>query len=170
MLAVRIGGSFAAGMFFLGLKRLVSFWLMPLQFCIVTMLMGLVLLRWTKWRRTGRALLVGGLVLLMLAGNHFVARGLIRPLETQYPSMPPFVAGEPPASLAGCKYVMVLGGGGGFSANVPATSMVSAAALGRVVEAVRILHALPEARLVVSGPTIVDGAPTHASMLAQSAI
>lgn len=153
------------------LKKFVSFWLMPLPFCITAMLAGLVLLRWTSWRRTGRTLLVGGLALLILASNHFVSRGLMRPLETQYPSMPPFVAGQPlPPALASCKYVMVLGAGGGFSVNMPATSLVSSAALARIVEASRLMHVLPEAKLVVSGPHIVDNAPTHATMLAQAGI
>lgn len=170
MLAPCRGGAFAPTMLF-WLKKFVSFWLMPLPFCITAMLVGLVLLRWTGWRRTGRTLLVGGLALLILASNHFVSRGLIRPLETQYPSMPPFVVGQPlPPALANCKYVMVLGAGGGFSPNVPATSLISSAALGRIVEASRIIHALPEAKLVVSGPKIVDGAPTHATMLAQAGI
>lgn len=170
MLARSLRAAFAGAMFLIELKRAVSYWLMPFPFCIVAMLAGLIFLRWTTWRRTGRTLLLGGLGLLMLAGNHFVSRGLLRPLETRYPPMPDFVAGKPiPPSLAPCKYVIVLGGGGGFTPDLPGTSLVSSAVLGRVVEAARIMRVLPEAQLVVSGPLIVDGAPSHASMLAHAA-
>lgn len=171
MLAACDAGSFAGRMFLIELKRMVSYWLMPFPFCVVLMLAGLAVLRLTTWRRAGRALLVGGLALLMLAGNHFVSRGLLRPLEKQYPAIPDFVAGQPlPPALADCKYVMVLGGGGGFTPNLPGTSLISSAALGRVVEGSRIIRMLPEARLVVSGPLIVDDAPSHASMLAHAAM
>ena len=42
---------------FFWLKKSVSFWLMPLPFCLTLLVMGLVLL-WTRRARLGRGLLV----------------------------------------------------------------------------------------------------------------
>lgn len=152
------------------LKKFVAFWLMPVPFCFTAMVVGLLLMRTAKWVRTGRVLLLSGLVLLMLFSNKYVAKGLLRPLETRYPAMPEFTVERPvPAELAACRYVVVLGGGNGHSPGLSANNLLSGAALGRVVEAIRILRAVPTAKLIVCGP----GAPrrdTHATVLARAAM
>ncbi len=151
------------------LKKLVSYWLMPLPFCIVVLVAGLALLRWGKYPRLGWTLAIGALVLLMLLSNKLVSRALIRPLESQYPAMPEFAASQPvPAQLASCRYVVVLGGGNGYSPETSAINLLSNSALARVAEAVRILHAIPEATLIVSGPPIGTGA-AHATLLGRAA-
>lgn len=151
------------------LKKFVSYWLMPLPFCIVTMLAGLLLLRSAKRARLGRTLLVTGLVLLMLLSNKYVSRWLVRPLEMRYPAIPAFSANlPPPRNLAACRFVYVLGGGNGNSPNMDATNLLSTSALARMVEAVRILHALPETKLIVSGPK-TGSRPSHATVLGQAA-
>ncbi|MES2696576.1 MAG: ElyC/SanA/YdcF family protein [Verrucomicrobiota bacterium] len=151
------------------LKKFVSFWIMPLPFCVLAMLIGLVLLRWSRRPRLGRTLFVTGFVLLLLFSNDIVSRWLIRPLETRYPAFPEFVPGQPPpAQLAGCTYVVVLGGGNGFTPNVASTTLLSSSSLSRIVEGVRILKVLPGAKLIVSGPKSGDF-PSHATALARSA-
>lgn len=151
------------------LKKFVSYWLMPLPFCIVTVGLGLALIRWRKYPRCGWALSVGGLALLMLLSNKLVSRALIRPLESRYPAMPEFASGQPiPAQLASCRFVVVLGGGNGYSPDTSAINLLSNAALARVAEAVRLLQVLPEAKLIVSGPPIGTGA-AHATVLARAA-
>ena len=153
-----------------GLKKFVSFWLMPMPFCFTTMLIGLGLLRWPKRARLGRVLCLSGFVLLMLFSNKRVSRWLMRPLETRYPPLPEFVAGAPlPPQIASCRFVVVLGGGNGNSPGMSANNLLSASALGRIMEAVRILHALPEAKLIVSGPRSPSAAASHATVLARTA-
>jgi uncharacterized SAM-binding protein YcdF (DUF218 family) len=133
------------------------------------MIIGLILTRWTKRARLGRALLITGLALLMLFSNKFVSRWLIRPMEQRYPPMPEFVAGAPlPAELAGCRFVVVLGGGNGLGPG-SANNLLSTSALSRIVEGVRLVHALPGAKLIVSGPGDVAKGPTHAEVLARTA-
>lgn len=151
------------------LKKFVSLWLMPLAFCVTAMIAGLILMRSPRRARLGRALLIGGLVLLMLLSNKLVSISLVRPLETRYPAIPELVAGAPlPPRLAACRYVVVLGGGNGVSPGVSANNLLSASALARVAEAVRLLRVLPEAKMVVSGPG--DGKnDTHATVLARAA-
>lgn len=151
------------------LKKYVSFWLMPFSFCVAAMVAGVWL--WIRGRhvKLGRGLVIAGLLTLVIAGNHEVARALVRPLETTYPPIPEFTVGQPvPANLAACRYVVVLGGGNGHTPGASALVELSGSALGRLAEGVRILNALPEARLIVSGPG--DGKrETHGAKLARAA-
>lgn len=153
-----------------GLKKFVSFWLMPLPFCLVTMLVGAALLLGSARRaRLGRGLVCTGLVLLMLLSNKFVSRWLIRPIEARHAPVPEFSPGQPvPPALAACRYVYILGAGNGLSPDMAATNLLSSSGLARVVEAVRILRAVPDAKLLVSGPG-GDGRPSHATVLARAA-
>ncbi len=150
-------------------KKFVAFWLMPMAFTVVAMIAGLVLLRSPKRARLGRGLVIAGLAGLLIFSNKYTAKWLLRPLEARYAPIPEFVPGEPlPAELASCRFVVVLGGGHGNSPGMAATNRLSSAALGRVVEAVRLLRVLPEAKLIVSGP----GGPnseSHAVVLGRAA-
>jgi uncharacterized SAM-binding protein YcdF (DUF218 family) len=152
------------------LKKFAAFWLQPLTFCVVAIVAGLWLARSPRRARLGRVLAALGTGLLVLLGNNFVSVRLMRPLETQFPAMPELLAGAPaPAELAACRYVVVLGGGNGYSPGVAATSLLSKPSLGRLTEGFRLLRALPEARLVVSGPGS-GGLDPHATVLARAAI
>jgi uncharacterized SAM-binding protein YcdF (DUF218 family) len=151
------------------LKKFITFWLMPLPFCVTAMVIGLVLMRWPKRARVGRALLTMGVLLLVLFSNKFVSKWLIRPIEARYPAMPEFSADAAlPADLAACRFVVVLGGGNGESPGMSANNLLSASALARIMEAVRILRVLPAAKLIVSGPGGEDHA-SHAVVLARAA-
>lgn len=151
------------------LKKAVSYWLMPLPFCLALIIAGLLLLRSTRWPRAGRRLLIAGVLLLLVLSNKQVGRALLRPLEDQYPPMPELAAGVPvPPTLAACRTIVVLGGGHNDQAGLSATSQLSSSALARIVEGVRLARLLPNATLVVSGPKMGHGV-THASVLAAAA-
>jgi len=151
------------------LKKLIGFWLMPLPFCLLLLAVGLGLMRSARRARLGRRLSIAGTALLLLFGNKFVSVWLVHPLEARYAAIPELPAGTPvPPPLAACHFVVVLGGGNGNSAGLPATSQLSTGALSRLTEAVRLLRLLPEARLIVSGPADGDH-PSHAVMLSRAA-
>lgn len=152
------------------LKKFIAFWLMPLSFCVTAILAGLWLQRTPKRARLGRALIISGVLLLMVFSNKFVSKWLIRPLEARYPAVPELTNNTVPPALSACRYVVVLGGGNGHSPDTPATSLLSTSALGRVVEAVRLLRVLPNARLIVSGPGSGGTRATHATVLARAAM
>lgn len=152
------------------LKKTVGFWLMPLPFCLAAMTLGALLMLSRTWARTGRRLALGGFALLLFYSNGFVGRALIKPLEAAYPAVPELPAGAAvPARLAACRYIVVLGGGNGYAPGLAANHLLSAGALARITEAVRLLRAVPEARLVVSGP-IFGPVESHALVLARTAI
>lgn len=142
------------------LKKTVSYWLMPVPLCLAALVAGFLLLRYTKRRRLGRILVGSAVVVLLIASNKFVAKTLMRSLETRYPAMPEFVAGTPlPPEIAACRYVVVLGGGHGRSPGLAASNLLSSASLARFVEGLRILRALPEAKLIITGSGRGDEEP-----------
>jgi len=151
------------------LKKLVSFWIMPLPFCTALLVAGLLLMRRPRRQRLGRGLIIAAVGLLVVLSNQFVSTRIVRPLEDRYPAIPEIAPGSPaPAVLAGCGFVAVLGGGNSDMAGLSATSQLSSSSLARLVEAVRLLRALPGARLLVSGPGS-PGLPAHGTMLSRGA-
>mgnify|MGYP003841058961 CR=1 FL=1 len=154
------------------LKKFVSFWLMPLPFCLTLLAVGLCVLLWSRRARLGRGLLFAGTILLMLFSNKFVSHALVRPLETRYPAIPEFVAGAPlPPELAACRFVVVLGSGNGNAPGLSATNQLSVSGLARLTEAVRLLRVLPDARAIISGPGYLHQPerPTHAAVVLRAA-
>ena len=60
------------------------------------------------------------------SSNKWVSAELVRPLEERYPGIPELAAGQPlPAGLAGCPYVVILGGGHSDMPGAAATSKLS---------------------------------------------
>jgi len=150
-------------------KKIVSYWLMPLPLCLALLAVGLLLL-WLGGRpRLARRILALGAALLALLSNRFLSAHFLAPLEGWYPPIPEFESGAPaPPEISGCRFVAVLGGGHSDIRGLPATSQLSAPGLARIVEAVRILRVLPDARLIVSGPG-TEGRPPLAAVFAQAA-
>lgn len=156
---------------FFWLKKLIGFALMPLPLCLGLLVLGFWLARVPRRARLGRGLALTGLVLLLLFSNKFVSVWLVHPLEARYPAIPELTAGQPPPpALAACRFVVVLGSGNGNSEGLSATNQLSSSALARITEAVRLLRALPAARLIVSGPADGPMHPSHATMLTRAAI
>lgn len=152
------------------LKRSISFWLMPLPFCLTLLVLGLIFLLCTRRTRLARGLLISGTVFLLLFSNKFVSVLLVRPLETRYPAIPEIRPDAPPSrELAACRFVVVLGSGNGNAPGLSALNELSVSALSRIAEAVRLLRVLPSARLIVSGPGDGPDRPTHAVVLARAA-
>ena len=150
------------------LKKLISYFLMPLPACLLLLLAGWWLTRTPRRAVRGRRLLGAGILLLLLFGNETVSTWLVRPLESRYPPIPELAAGPPPA-LASCRYIAVLGSGNGALPGLAATAELSSSAVARLVEAVRLLRVLPGAELILSGPG-KGPHPTHARVLAAAAV
>ena len=129
------------------LKKFLSFWVMPLPFCLTLLTVGMILgLFGKRLSRLGRCLAVLGTLLLLTFSNKVVSNRLILPLEKTYPSQPEFKAGVPlPAELSHCRYIVILGGGHNDLVGPAATNKLSTSALARIVEGVRLSRALPNA-------------------------
>lgn len=151
------------------LKKFVSFWLMPLPLSLALLTVGALLLFSVRRARLGRALVVAGVALLLIFSNKAVSTALIRPLESDFPTLPEFAPGDPlPKPLTRCRYIVVLGGGHGNTPGFSAVNKLSHSARARLAEGVRLARALPNAKLVTCGRG-APGEPDHAEILAQAA-
>jgi len=158
---------------FFWLKKVVTYFLLPLQFSLTLMLLGGVLVWLTRRKVLGRLCLTTGLLLLLALSFKPVGRGLLAPLETRYAPIPELAVGDAlPPEFAACRAIVVFAGGGANTPRLPATLRLGEAGLARLVEGVRLARLLPEATLILTGPARDKNAPeneTAAATLARAA-
>lgn len=90
---------------------------------------------------------------------------VINSLEDQYAPVYTDQLQNPEAEY----HIIVLGGGHGFDDRLPANSLLSANALGRLSEGIRLHRQLPESKLVLSGYSS-SGGTSQAEMLQHTAL
>ncbi len=100
-----------------------------------------------KKKRLVRCCLIGAFTWFALISTGFLPNTLIRLLERTYP---PILTIETPES-SGPVYIMVLGSGHTDDKSLPPNSQLSPTALGRLIEGVRLYHAIPGSILIFSG-------------------
>jgi uncharacterized SAM-binding protein YcdF (DUF218 family) len=147
-------------MFFI-FKKWVGALLMPLPLSLMILSLSLLLLFFSKRQRLAKFLTLCSFMLLLIMSLLPNVNYLISPLEKQYP---PLTTAE--KSL---DYILVLGSSGLYNESLPITGQLSATALSRFSEALRLYYANPNAKIVVSGSGFGD-ARSHAQLLQQLAI
>lgn len=132
----------------MALKKLIAACLLPFPVAVALLLLGLWLLWFTRRQRGGRALVSLAAALLLVGGYDLMSGPLIRPLERTYPALAPAaVQALTPAPIA----VVVLGSGYRPDAMaLPPNDRLSSNGLARLIEGVRLIQLLPQARLIVS--------------------
>ncbi|AHE97867.1 ElyC/SanA/YdcF family protein [Thioalkalivibrio paradoxus] len=126
------------------LKPLVGAFAAPLALATLLVLLAALAL-WRGRRVLGRLLLVLGLLLIFLSSWAPVANRLLAPLEGAYPPV------WDPRDHGDVTAVVVLGAGWEPDFDAPASIRLSTSSSVRLMEGLRLLEALPEAKLVVSG-------------------
>jgi len=119
--------------------------LMPLPLILFGLVFGLTLAVLTRWRRTGLAVIAVATLVFGLLAWWPLADRLIEPLETAYA---PLDVAELPETVPA---VVVLGAGSVWAPELPVTSRLSATAVRRLTEGVRVWRRRPRAAFVVSG-------------------
>jgi uncharacterized SAM-binding protein YcdF (DUF218 family) len=151
------------------LKKALTIPFLPLYFTLLAGIAGLLLLG-TKNRKLARVLITAAILVLAVFSNTGVARLLIAPLESRYPAIPEIAASStPPAPIAACHTVVVLGGGHSDSPALSRVNQLSPSALSRLTEGLRLARLLPDSTLIVSG---YNGSKqeSHAYVLEQAAV
>jgi uncharacterized SAM-binding protein YcdF (DUF218 family) len=153
------------------MKKIVALFLYPVGLCLGILTLGLFCLWATRRQRLGKVLVTLGTVLLLLLSNAFLSSRLLLSLEQQYPALlqPEKISWEGGNSGTSLKWIVVLGGGHASDPSLPANSQISAAALGRVVEGVRLHKAVPGSTLLLSGGAVFDPLP-EAEVMGQVAV
>jgi uncharacterized SAM-binding protein YcdF (DUF218 family) len=122
------------------LKKLISMWLMPLPFCCLLIIFGLLISYWRV--HIGRVIAFSGVALLMLFSWQPFANSVLYPLEHQYPT---FDIEQPVDAI------VVLGNCHSVSEDIPPMAQLCGTGLYRLMEGYRIWQANPEAELLLSG-------------------
>ena len=135
------------------LKKILSPLFHPVSFCIEILLLGLIVLWFSRRQKTGKIVVSIGVVLLAMFSYDAVSNMLLRPLEYRYDSLRDL------ERISDAKWVVVLGGGHTSDARLPITSQLSGASLVRLVEGIRLHKTLEGAKLVLSGGSIFDPVP-----------
>ena len=152
------------------MKKIVALFFYPVGLCLGILILGLLCLWATRRQRLGKVLATLGTVLLLLFSTSLISSGLLVSLEGRYPALlhPEAVSWEPKTSTSP-SWIVVLGGGHVSDPRLPANSQISAAALGHVVEGVRLHKAVPGSKLLLSGGAVFDPVP-EAEVMARIAM
>jgi len=149
------------------LKKIVTPFFMPLSFILILLVAGLAIIgAGRKKHRTGKALLLLGTALLLLAGYGFITDRLAASLENRYP---PLLHLDNVKKISDRVFIVVLGGGSNPDQQLPLPSQLTPESLSRLVEGVRLYRQLPGARLLLSGGAVFQDVP-EALTLAETAM
>lgn len=140
------------------LKKIISPLLLPVPFCSVLLIFGLILLWSSRRQKAGRLFVSLGALLFIFLGYGVSTRWLLLPLERQYS---PILNATSVISQDGqtVKWIVVLGGGGVYSSQLPSPSQLSNASLARLIEGIRLHRQIPSSKLILSEGNIFDSGP-----------
>ncbi len=144
------------------IKPILAAYLNPLPICFTLFAVGTVLLWLSDRTRAGRWLVTIGLVLLAVFGEGTLSSHLLMPLEHRYQEIDPGTLRQDVASPV--PYVVVLSAGHVSDPQAPLARQITWMALVRLIEGIRLHHALPGSKLVLSGDSAYDPVPEAAAM------
>ena len=127
---------------FFTLKKVVGGMLLPLPFLLLLMALGILLLWFSRWQKSGKILISFSWLFLLLLSLQPVADRLLLPLENRFPTW---------NGSERVDYIVVLGGGYTFNPNWAPSSNLIGNSLPRVAEGVRQWHLNPHATLIFTG-------------------
>jgi uncharacterized SAM-binding protein YcdF (DUF218 family) len=138
-------------------KKLVGPLLFPLPLASFLLLLGLALLWFTRRQKAGKLLVSAGTFWLVSMSFGIFAPWTLVPLERQYQPLLTTASITTPETPV--KWIVVLGGGGAYSAQIPSASQLSPATLARLIEGIRLQRQLPGSKLILSEGNIFDSVP-----------
>ena len=133
------------------LEKIVSRLFFPVPVICELLLIGLILLWFTRRQKAGKILVTAGTILLLLLGNSQVSAVFLRTLEQRYP--PVQLSSLPPAMVnsADSIYIVVLGSGYASDPRIDLDSHLSEDGLVRLVKGIRLCRKLKGCKLLLSG-------------------
>jgi uncharacterized SAM-binding protein YcdF (DUF218 family) len=144
-------------------KKIVGPLFFPMSLILGILFFGFFLLSLTRRQKTGKVVVLIGIIFLGMVSYNGVSDKLLQPLEYQYP---PLLSLQ---NIQNVKWIVVLGGGHTSDPKLPITSQLSEASLIRLVEGIRIHNGLPKSKLILSGGSVFEKI-SNAQVLADVAI
>lgn len=145
------------------IKKWLGSLLMPLPLLLFIFFVGLILLCFTKKQKIAKAFLICSFVFLFLLSLMPVSEQIVLTLERKHPPIMQTQAAQQ------FDYILLLGSSGIADSSLPVTGQLSATALSRFMEALRLYHANSNAKLVVSGANFGD-LKSHAQLMEELAL
>jgi uncharacterized SAM-binding protein YcdF (DUF218 family) len=144
------------------LKKLFSYFLLPYPIILTLLVVGTVLLLFTKRQRAAKILVTTGVSLAIVLSLPLTVGWVLRPLQRFRPL-------DQLSLAAGARWVVVLGSGYSTPGRVPPNGRLDTASLERLVEGIRLYRALPGTKLITSGGVAYAGV-SQAQVLADAAV
>lgn len=144
----------------------------PLSICVELMILGLVLLVFSRKQKTGKVLVALGMVVLVLCSYEGISGRILQTLESQYPqlNLAQVTSQEDEGSaIRFVKWVVVLSGGVVGDPTLPIQLQISHHSRVRLMEGIRLHRLLPGSKIILTGGIGFDGPPeaTTLSRVAQ---
>ncbi len=140
------------------IKKIISPFFQPLPLSFILAAAGALLLRRRKTGRTGRALVISGMAVVLVTSFGFTGRPLLERIEYRYRPRPAA------SDLDGVKWVVVLGGGVWDDPRLSPTARLTESSVCRLVEGIRLWRQVPGARLLLSGGRVYGPVPEARAM------
>lgn len=124
------------------LKKVIGGLLLPLPLLLSLMALGILLLWFTEWQKSGKSVISVSWLLLLLLSLQPLADRLLLPLDSRYPTW---------NGTEQVDYIVVLGGGYTFNPDWAPSSNLLNNSLPRVAEGIRQWQRNPQATLIFTG-------------------
>lgn len=124
------------------LKKYIGGMMLPLPLLLLLIALGLLLVWFTRFHKSGKTLITAGWLALLLLSLQPVADGLLRPIENRYPT---WQGGQK------VDYIVILGGGYTWDPQWAPSSNLISNSLPRLNEGIRLWRANPGAKLIFTG-------------------
>ncbi len=144
-------------------KKILAPFLFPLSLCSAILVVGLILLWFTRRQRAGKIFISVGVLFLLTLSYGVLFEMPLASLEYRY------LALKDPGEYNRVKWVVVLGGGHVSDPRLPVTGQISKTSLMRLVEGIRIYKKIPQSKLILSGGPGFDPVP-NARIMADIAL
>lgn len=124
------------------LKKIIGGMILPLPLLLMFIALGLLLVWFTRFQRSGKIVITTGWLVLLLLSLQPVADGLLRPIEDKYPTW------QGNQKVA---YIVVLGGGYTWDDKWAPSSNLINNSLPRLNEGIRLWLANPGSKMIFTG-------------------
>jgi uncharacterized SAM-binding protein YcdF (DUF218 family) len=146
------------------MTEVVKFFIDPFNLLWISMIL-LVVLWWYEKNKLFRIAVISWCVIFLSVSTPTLPKLIINSLEDQYSPLDPNNLRVTETQY----HIIILGGGHGYDDRLPANSLLSQEALGRLSEGLRLHLKLPNSKLVLSGYS-ASGRTTQAEILQEAAV
>ncbi len=143
----------------------------PLSICFDLMILGLVLVAFSRKQKTGKCFVLLGIVLLMTCSYEAISGRILQTLESQYVQLDlAQVTSKEDGGLAArsVKWVVVLAGGLTGNPTQPIQLQISHYSRVRLMEGIRLHRLIPGSKIILTGGIGFHG-PAEATTLSRVA-